>query len=130
MSCYTRQSLVQLIWQFLVHHHIYTHLRLYLKKGLPTVPRNTQNSALCSKYVPHNVAKITKCLCNGNALLCMQQNAFSHVNVFSPRFFTLSIDNPTYVMQICFVLILRYCCRYHQSRIQILRGLNMVLQIL
>ena len=52
-------------------------------------------------------------------LFCVQQNTFSHVNVFSLRFFTLSIDNPTYVMQICFVLIPRYCCRYHQSRTNI-----------
>ena len=126
MSCYTRQSLVQLILQFLVCHHTFATI---LEKGYPLWQEIPEIVPCAAKMFPINVAKITKCLCNGNALLCVQQNAFSHVNVFSPRFFTLSIDNPTYVMQICFVLIPRYCCRYHQSRIQILRVLNMVLQI-
>ena len=127
MSCYTRQSLVQLILQLMVCHRIYTFVTI-LDKGYSLcqeIPEIVHWAAM----LPINVAKITKYLCNGNALLRVQQNAFSHVNVFSPRFFTLSIDNPTYMMQICFVLIPRYCCRYHQSRIQILRVLNMVLQI-
>ena len=128
MSCYTRQSLVQLIFQFLVRHRIYTFATIL--EGYSMCQEIPEIVHCAANMFPINVAKITKCLCNGNALLCVQQNAFSHVNVFSPRFFTLSIDNPTYMMQICFVLIPRYCYRYHQSRIQILRVLNMVLQIL
>ena len=83
-SCYTRQSLVQLILQFLVRHRLYTFATI-LEKGYSLCQEIPAIVHCAANMFPINVAKITKCLCNGNALLCVQQNAFSHVNVFFPQ---------------------------------------------
>ena len=119
MSCYTRQSLVQLILQVLVCHCIYT-FATTLEKGYPQCQQIPGIVHCAADIFLINVAVITKCFCNAYAFLCVQQNAFSHVNVFSPGSLPWAIiGNPTYVMQICFVLISRYCFRYHQTRTNI-----------